>query len=90
MIELEELLYGEPTWEQVVEFWKTGDCCEEHYLVEAIEKHLLTKTQRKQMFDERLSVEKMLNGRYDGKQEPVVFGIYAEWNAKLGFKAFGG
>jgi hypothetical protein len=93
MIDLDGLLNGSPTWEQIVEFWKDdGDFCEEAYLVQAIEKWLQTEEQRKRMFDARLSIEKMLNGRYvpDGKTDLIVEAIYAEWNAKLGFKAFGG
>ena len=91
MIDLDELLNGEPTWEQVVEFWKDdGDFCGEEYLVQAIEKHLQTEDQRKRLFDARLSVEKILNGRYYGEQEPLVQAIYNEWNQKLGFKEFGG
>lgn len=91
MIDLEELLNGNPTWEQVVEFWRDDrDFCEEAYLVQAIEKWLQTEEQRKRLFDARLSIEKMLNGRYMGAVEPIVQAIYAEWNAKLGFKAFGG
>jgi hypothetical protein len=92
MIDLEELLNGTPTWEQVVEFWKDdGEFCKEYYLVEAIEKWLLTEEQRKIMFDNRLSIEKMLNGRYPCSDEmyKVVHGIYDAWNAKLGFKKFG-
>ena len=90
MIDLDELLNGTPTWEQVVEFWKDdGDFCGEEYLVQAIEKHLLTEDQRKVMFHYRLSIEKMLNGRYLSSISPVVEKIYGEWNAKLGFKSFG-
>ena len=39
----------------------------------------------------RQSIEKMLNGRYVGTPEVsrVVFDMFDEWNAKLGFKAFG-
>lgn len=93
MIDLDELLNGSPTWEQVVEFWKDdGDFCGEEYLVQAIERWLLTEDQRKRMFDSRLSIEKMLNGRYvsSGKVGEAVETIYAEWNTKLGFLAFGG
>ena len=92
MIDLDGLCYGDPTWEQVVEFWKDdGDFCEEHYLVSAIERWLLTEDQRKRMFDAKLSIEKMLNGRYvgDGQTGKTVSDIYGEWNAKLGFQAFG-
>ena len=89
MIDLDTLNFGKPTWAEVVEFWKVGEFCEERYLVESIEKHLQTEDQRKRMFDARLSIEKMLNGRYSS-QEPVVEAIFDEWNKKLGFKAFGG
>jgi len=35
MIDLDELLNGSPTWEQVVEFWKDdGDFCGEEVLKE--------------------------------------------------------
>lgn len=93
MIELDELLNETPTWEQVVEFWRDdGEFGEEHYLVNAIERWLLTEEQRKLMFDHRLSIEKMLNGRYAGTKENVkaVSGIFEAWNIKLGFIAFGG
>ena len=90
MIELDQLLSGNATMEQVAEFWKEdGEFHDERYLVQAIEKWLLTEDQRKAMFDARLTIEKMLNGEYDDKGEKVDSAIYAEWNAKLGFKAFG-
>ncbi len=93
MIELDELLNGTPTWEQVVEFWKDdGEFCDEEYLVEAIERWLLTEDQRKKLFEHRLSVEKILNGRYygAGKEGAFVRSLYDDWNTKLGFNLFGG
>ena len=92
MIDLDELLNGTPTWEQVVEFWRDKDFCGEEYLIQAIEKWLLTEDQRKQLFEHRLSVEKILNGRYygGGAEGTFVHGLYDAWNAKLGFKSFGG
>jgi hypothetical protein len=51
MIELDELLTGNPTWEQVADFWKNGEFYEEHYLVEAIKKHLRTPEHRQMMAD---------------------------------------
>lgn len=89
MICLDELLTGTPTWEQVAEFWRDGEFCGEEYLVEAIEKHLQTEDQRKRMFNSKLTIEKMLNGRYTADVEEDVCAIFAEWNAKLGFKSFG-
>ena len=90
VIDLDELLNGTPTWEQVVEFWKDdGDFCGEEYLVAAVEKWLLTEKQRERMFHARLSVEKMLNGRYPCSQALAVRDFFEEWNAKLGFVRFG-
>lgn len=91
LIDLDCLLFGEPTWEQIVAFWKASEFCEEKYLVDAIETHLQTEEQRKLMFDNRLSIEKMLNGRYSGGGQvgKVVTQIFKEWNTKLGFDAFG-
>ena len=89
IIDLDELLNGKPTWEQVVAFWKEGEFCEEHYLVEAIEKHLQTEEQRQLIFANFLSIEKILNGRYILNQSAIVISIFNDWNTKLGFKAFG-
>lgn len=91
LIDLDELLHGDPTWQQVQEFFQYGEFCEERYDVEAIEKHLLTEEQRIGMFNYHLSIEKMLNGRYpcQGKEKEFVYSCYEAWNAKLGFKAFG-
>lgn len=86
---LDELLYGNPDWEQIVAFFKTGDFHEEQYLVEAIEQHLLTEDQRKLIFDSKLSIEKMLNGRTTSQHSLVTQQVYNEWNTKLGFKYFG-
>jgi hypothetical protein len=88
-IDLETLLHGDPSWDQVVEFFRSGEFCDEPYLVEAIEKHLLTDPQRNKIFNARLSIEKMLNGRYTVDHEEMLEGIYKEWNGKLGFKCFG-
>jgi hypothetical protein len=90
LIDLDELLNGNPSWEQVVAFFKDGEFHEESYLVQAIERWLLTEEQRKRIFDAHLSIEKMLNGRYGEKEESAVEAIYNEWNAKLGHYQFGG
>lgn len=88
-IELDELLHGNPTWEQVVAFFKDGEFSGEEYLISAIERWLQTEEQRKAIFDARLSIEKMLNGRYGEAEEALVESIYNAWNTKLGFYDFG-
>lgn len=89
IIELDELLYGTPEWEKIVEFFKEGDFPEESYLIAAIEKHLQTEEQRQAIFDNGISIEKMLNGRTTGDTSSLKQSIYDAWNAKLGFKSFG-
>ena len=87
-IDLDELLHGNPTWPEVVAFWKSQGFDDESYLVRAIEKHLLTSTQCLLMLKHNLTIEKMLNGQF-GMEESIVDGIFDEWNAKLGYRAFG-
>jgi hypothetical protein len=42
------------------------------------------------MFDTRLSIEKMLNGRYsEDEQYAAKDKMFKEWNKKLGFTCFG-
>jgi hypothetical protein len=88
MIELDELLNDEAEWEQVVDFFENGEFYEEHYLIDAIEKHLQTEEQRKRIFDAHTSIEKMLNGRCEAEQIKVRDEIFSEWNKKLGFEYF--
>lgn len=92
-IELDTLLYDQPkpaTWAEVLDFFKNGEFCQEHYLVAAIKKHLRTQEQKQILFDLDFSIEDMLNGRVPGEANGnSVQAIYAEWNAKLGFHHFG-
>ena len=89
MIELDELLHDQPSWEEVAAFFKEGEFCEEAYLVSAIKKHLMTEEQRKKLFDLNLSIEECLNGRYAMQDTAAVKALYREWNTKLGFHHFG-
>lgn len=89
-IDLDMLLNGNPSWEQVVAFWQYGEFDDEPYSIAAIERWLQTEEQRRKIFDARLSIEKMLNGRYGAAEEALVEGIYDEWNKKLGHYHFGG
>ncbi len=89
MIELEEVLEGEPTLDQLREFWKHGDFHEERYVVQAIKRHLRNPYHKEVLDDLDLSIEDCLNGRYTAEQSTQVRGIYAQWNEKLGFPAFG-
>lgn len=98
MIELDTLLHGNPTREQVQEFFREGEFCQEHYLVAAIKKHLRTPAQKVILDRLDLSIEECLNGRYgdrpdavSGKtQEILIAEMYADWNRRLGHKHFNG
>jgi len=89
LIDCGELIYGEPTLEKVQKFFLEGEFDEEMYLVQAIKLHLLTLEHKAAIDKLNLSIEDMLNGRYNGKQEPEVTAIYESWNLKLGFHSFG-
>jgi hypothetical protein len=60
-------------------------------LVGLIRKHLLTEDQRQRIFDADFSIEDALNGRIaDAGKQAICDAIYQEWNAKLGYRSFGG
>lgn len=89
-IDCDQLLHGKCDWKQVREFFKHQAFDSEHYLVEAIKKHLLTSTETTAMHADGFSIEDMLNGRVEGeeanKHKRVIF---LRWNIKLGFTYFG-
>ena len=91
LIDLDDLLHGKPTWEEVQKFFMEGEFDDEKYLVQAIKSHLITPEQKKLLFKFDLSIQDILNGRYGGKrgEETAVSEIYSSWNEKLGFHNFG-
>lgn len=89
MIDLDELLYGNPPWDNVVEFWRIRSFHEESYLVMAVKKHLRTPEQQLALAEVDVSIEDMVNGRVTGEHRALVNRIFCEWNTKLGFSAFG-
>ena len=89
MIDLDELLYGNPVWNDVVAFFKDGEFHEEHYEVAAIKRHLRTANHKIALDAADLSIEDCLNGRVPGHLELVVQAMFGHWNAKLGFKRYG-
>lgn len=89
MIDLDYLLYGTPSWKEIVSFFEDDNWTGEEYLIQAIKKFLRTEEDRKQLFELDLSIEDILNCRYTQEQEEKVNSIYSRWNEKLGFKCFG-
>lgn len=89
-IELDELLTGNPSIEDVSQFFKLNAFPDEHYLVQAIRKHLLTEEQRTQLFARDITIEQILNGRVQGESNhDFIRTLFADWNTKLGFQSFG-
>ena len=90
MIDLDELLNGNPTPEQVTEFLRDdGDFCGEQYLVQFIKKYCRDAEDRKAMESMDISIEEMLNGQYAMHFHSAVDEIFAKWNKKVGHKVFG-
>ena len=89
IIDLDCLLNGNPTWQEVQKFFLEEEFDREEYLVKAIKKHLITPAQKKVLFDIDASIEELLNGRISGKYEKKIDKIFKEWNSKLEHKHFG-
>lgn len=89
-IDLDELLNGTPTPEEVKDFFINEEFDEEHYLVAAIKKHLRSEEDREGLYHRDISIEDCLNGRVAG-EEPQLFvdQMFGRWNEKLGHKVFG-
>lgn len=88
-IDLDELLNGNPTCEQVAEFFRVGEFHEEHYAVEAIDRWLVTNEEREEMNRLNLRIEDMLNGRVTGYESRLLAAeLFHDWNVRLGFQYF--
>jgi hypothetical protein len=61
----------------------------EEPVVQVIKTRLLNEEDRKWMFDHKLSIEDLLNGRYSIELQSEVFAIYERWNDRVGIKYFG-
>jgi hypothetical protein len=58
--------------------------------VALIKAHLRTPEQKQWLFDNDLSIEDVLNGRFGSPQDAYITGpMFAEWNQKMGHHAFG-
>jgi hypothetical protein len=86
-VEVDYVLTGNPTKEELCRFFRQGDG--EEYTVQAIKRHLRTEKQRQTLHEMDLSLEDVLNGRFTGTQEPVIQSMFDEWNAFLNKKTFG-
>lgn len=77
-------MWTEQKWEEECGFYE-----EEYYLVNAIKRHLLSKDQRAYLVAKDISIEDILNGRTTQEHESFIDKAFSEWNAILGFRAFG-
>lgn len=88
MIELDELLHGNPSFGKVAEYFKNGEFYEEGYLTAAIKKYLRDEEDKKKLFELDYSIEDMLNGRTLIDHSDEIEAIFNKWNKKLGFIHF--
>ena len=77
------------TANQLAAYDELIDAGEEEYFVQAINKILLTASQRDFLADQHLQIADVLNGRFYGHQEASVLAIFDDWNARLGRKEYG-
>lgn len=72
--------------------WKTyfiNDMFQEEYqLVSAIKRNLLSDEQKKFLFDNDISIEDILNGRFSGDFDKEISMMLKDWNNKIGIKYF--
>lgn len=57
---------------------------EEHELVIVIMEYLIHPSQSLWLKEQGLEIADLLNGRFNGEQEPTVQAIFADWNLKCG------
>jgi hypothetical protein len=73
--------------EEFIERVKLG-LYEEYELVNFITKYLLHPSQTQWLTEQDLRVEDILNGRFNGEQEPTVEAFLLDWNLNLGVRMF--
>lgn len=61
---------------------------EEYELVMFIMEYLVNAEQNVWMFEQHLQIADLLNGRFNGEQEPTIEAIFNDWNLKLGTVLF--
>lgn len=71
-VELDILLHGVVTPEEVQDFFRRGEFYREGYLVAAIKRHLHSEADMNALARLGLSIEDCLNGRYGGDAETAV------------------
>lgn len=88
MIDLEDVLNGDPSISELGEFFAKGEFHGERYLIRAIKKHLLTPIQKNELSDRNINLSDALNYEIDPEDENFVHNMFADWNKRLGVKAF--
>lgn len=62
---------------------------EEHHLVKFIKDVLLTEDQKKELYKNDMDITDLLNGRFTKSEDFMVYGMYKDWNEKVGEHMFG-
>jgi hypothetical protein len=61
---------------------------EEYELVMFIMQHLLDPSQSDWLNKQKLQIADLLNGRFNGEQEPTIEAFFTDWNLKCGTQLF--
>lgn len=88
MIDLEDVLNGSPTISELGEFFAKGEFHSDRNLHKAIRKHLLTEDEKDDLSRLGISLSDALAYEIEPKDENFVHNMFANWNKKLGTKAF--
>lgn len=87
-ITLKEMLYGNPSMEQVSYFFRYGEFGEVLMVAAAVEKYLMTTDQVMRLVSMQISPTDLMEGKFSSNHAPQVQAMFADWNDKLGFVEF--
>lgn len=88
MVDLDEILNGNPKWEEVAEFFQFGVFHSEHNFKKAIRKYLMTEEDSNLLKQNGISLTDAINYEIEIEHEDIVHDLFESWNKKLGVKAF--
>lgn len=90
IVDLDQLLYGQVTLEEIQDYFRYGDFDDEVYLIKAIKRHLMDNYLQNKLNDLCVSISEILNGRVDESRiDPIIYDIcFDRWNTTLGFERF--
>lgn len=85
---LDDVLFGEPAWGQVVHFFKHADEFDTEEVSRAIQRWLMTEDDHATLEMYGLYIEDILEGDFPEDLEPVAVDLLEQWNNMVGEKVF--